>query len=192
MTQLVSLRSLMIAAVGAISATALVAMFVVLSGNYGSFQTKVILTTLTIGYFTLMSACTLGDGKVYTIVGPVGLGLGAIGTLMALHMIWQEISPSENISKLFACITVVSFALAHGTVNYRLSGTTSGSLFVLTAANIAVSSLAAMLIQMILQSVDRVYDAQFRMIIALSIASVALSIANPIVARLSNASAPSA
>jgi len=106
------LRTLMVTLV----ASALFGIYAFLFGDFGETEIKILLTTLSISYFSVTSlscAVALEKGKG-SILAPVGLAAGILGFLVFVPGIWAEWWDSEAFSKSMAILAIFAFSFAQG------------------------------------------------------------------------------
>ena len=100
--------------IGFLSLSALIAIVSLLSGDFGSTQIKVILTTLTISGASIcaMSCSAFIEKRGLPLLGGVGVLVAAIAAIMAISAIWTEIGNDEYWKTTISLI-VVAAAFAH-------------------------------------------------------------------------------
>ncbi len=182
------LRGLLIAGLGAIGVSALYAIVVVLTGSFGLFEMKVVLTTLIIGFYCMTTVASFGNGPNQTatiVLGWLACGLAIAGCFVTLPVIWMErYNIGEGTWKAILSIALVAFSLAHTSINYRLSNASVLSQGFAMAANMAVVAVAGMLLYIILNEPRELGEGFWRAMITFAILDVALTIANPICSKL--------
>jgi hypothetical protein len=106
-------RPLLVAAVGALSITALIAIVALLAGDFGDTQLRILGTTAGFGLGSLLAArgtALLEQGR-YVALGRAVPALAALAFLFELWLLWLgEDSPIAG--KTFLCTLVLSIALA--------------------------------------------------------------------------------
>jgi hypothetical protein len=173
---------LMYVSLGAIAAITLFSMGAVLFGKFSDFTVKVVLSTLSIGFYSLTTAVTFGDGATYVVLGAIGIGLGCLGLLMALNLIWG-VGRDDAAWRIAFTLAVVAFSYAHAVTNYRLALLSGPSFATMIASIVVLGIVALFLIDLILRG-EWGGEGRMRAMIAMAIADVALTVANPIVANL--------
>jgi len=100
--------------IGALILSALIGIYAFLFGNFGETEVKILLTTLTISYFSVTSlACAAAfEKKKLPLLSATGLFLGVIGFLMFIPGIWAEWFKSEPYGKAMIILGIFSFSFA--------------------------------------------------------------------------------
>lgn len=180
-----SVHSLLVSGLSALAATALFAILVVLFGRFSEFTVKVLLSTFALGYYALTSFTAAIESPAQQVLAPLGLGFGAIAALVTLICIWTfNHTDGEWTYRLPAFCATVAFTLALGAINLRLAGVTQVSVGTMAAADGALV-LVFFLLQRLVWGEHRSFGKEYvKALAASTIAMVALTIANPIVAAM--------
>jgi hypothetical protein len=102
--------------------TAIIGIYTIISGEFGETQGKVMLTTLSVAAFSVLSLCHLAVfGRDVKIVGWIGIGTSGIALVLSTVLIWWDwndymFTASDlymNITKSFAITALVAVSLAH-------------------------------------------------------------------------------
>lgn len=145
-------RALLVMVIGALCLAALVAIGLLLFGNFGETEGKILLTTLAFaGYSLLGLAATSALGREPTWLGPLGLVVSAIGFVLCVSLIW--VGPeSELLGRLMGAFLVLGVAIAHASLlRFMTRDVSEGSVVTVRAATLVASStLSAMIIVLIL------------------------------------------
>jgi len=104
------LRTLVVALVG----SALFGIYAFLFGDFGETEVKILLTTLSISYFSVTSlSCSVAMEKGKgSMLAPVGLAVGILGFLVFVPGIWAEWWDSEAFGKSMAILAIFAFSFA--------------------------------------------------------------------------------
>jgi hypothetical protein len=109
----------------AFAAAAVLAIFVVLFGKWGHFELQVLLTTASIGVYSLIALCCstiYGDEKWRWLSG-LGFVVCAVGLAFALLTNWELIKPNlENLLRLRFFFLSVAMAIAATSLMIRVAG----------------------------------------------------------------------
>ncbi len=108
-------RSAIIVVVVSLSVTALIGIATLLFGNFGEVQGKIMLSTLSIGVFGILSLCDLTVvGRRFPWVGYGGILVGAVALATSLIMIWSTLAAptSEPLWKTFGVSGIAAVSLA--------------------------------------------------------------------------------
>lgn len=183
-------RPMMWAGVGVIGVTGLFAAVFLLIGKFGALEGKLLATTFTIGFYSLMSAATFGEGKVFAFMATFGAAVALLGLAVGLSAIWvDDWWMKDDTWKAALTIGTLAFALAHMATNYRLSGNSAFSTLVMVSANLFVGVVTVMLVVLIVTEGRDVGDLFFRLLAFFAVLNVTLSTINPAAARLSRSPA---
>jgi len=100
--------------IGALILSAVIGIYTFLFGNFGETEVKILLTTLTISYFSVTSlACAAAfEKKKLPLLSVPGLALGVIGFLIFVPGIWAEWFDSEQYAKSMIILAIFSFSFA--------------------------------------------------------------------------------
>jgi hypothetical protein len=100
--------------IGALILSALIGIYAFLFGDFGETEVKILLTTLTISFFSVTSlACAAAfEKKKMPLLSVPGLILGFVGFLMFVPGIWAEWFDSEPYAKAMIILGIFSFSFA--------------------------------------------------------------------------------
>ena len=100
--------------IGALFLSALIGIYAFLFGDFGETEVKILLTTLSISYFSVTSlACaTAFENKKPLLLTAPGLASGIVGFLMTTPAIWAECFASEPYVKTTFIFSITSFSFA--------------------------------------------------------------------------------
>jgi hypothetical protein len=100
--------------IGALILSALIGIYAFLFGDFGETEVKILLTTLTVSYFSVTSlACAAAlEKKKLPLLSVPGLVLGVVGFLMFVPGIWAEWFDSEPYAKTTIILGIFSFSFA--------------------------------------------------------------------------------
>lgn len=95
-------------------ASALIGIYAFLFGDFGETEVKILLTTLSISYFSVTSlACAAAfEKKKAWVLAPIGLTVGILGFLFFIPSIWAGWRESEMLGKSMAILAIFSFSFA--------------------------------------------------------------------------------
>ncbi|MHB1235120.1 MAG: hypothetical protein ACYCZK_05545 [Microbacteriaceae bacterium] len=108
-------RSAIIVVVVSLSITALIGIATLLLGNFGEVQGRIMLSTLAIGVFGILSLCDLTvAGRRFQWVGYSGILVGVVALTASLIMIWSTLAAptSEPLWKTFGVCVIAAATLA--------------------------------------------------------------------------------
>jgi hypothetical protein len=179
--------------IGSVALSALIGIGVILFGNFGEFETKVLLTTMTVTITSILGlACgaylETGRGKILPLAG---IFLAVIACVLWIFLVWNGTVHETFFAKTLLSLTLLAASCSHLSLISlaRLDKRFGWSNHVLQAA---VWILTAILLVLIWQNFATASDLITRIIGVLSIVIAALTITTPVFHRLSNQEAPNA
>jgi hypothetical protein len=176
-------QPLLYALIASVILGALLGIIVVLRGEWGWFEVRVILTTVTVAIASLCGlACDLSRTPASANLLPkAGLGLTLVAATMVLVGIWTEMD-SEPFWKSTASACILSVATVHVCL-LSIARLAKKFRWVRAIATQTTYGLAVLLIVMIFWELDD--DALYRFVIAVAIVDAALTLIVPILHRIS-------
>lgn len=174
------LRTLVIA----LSISALIGIFIFLVGDFGETEIRLLLTTLTIGGYSLTGLCSASiqnrnDLKSFSIIGMI---ISVIGFLITIGAIWEFVD-LEDIWKAMMIFIILSVAIAHASLLLQIRPKTDKIKYALIGTIVFISLVALMLIKSTLTEFDE-SEFFFRLLGVFSILDVLGTIATPILNRI--------
>ncbi len=110
----------LISLVVSLSISALLGIIILLVGDFGKIQFKTLLTTLTIGGFSLTGLCcaTLLEKKRFSAFSIIGIILSVWGFLFITSLIWEIIAwdAFDNIWKIMIASIILAVSTAHASL----------------------------------------------------------------------------
>ena len=172
--------------IASVSVSALVGVFVILFGNFGEFETKVLLTTLTVTVTSILGlACgaylETGRGRLLPLAG---IGFAALSAVLWIFLVWYGTVHEDIFVKSLFSVTLLAAACSHLSL-LSLARLDRKFAWSQHAAHVLVWSLTAVLLYSIWQYFKNVGDFLTRLIGVLSILIAALTLLTPILHRLS-------
>lgn len=172
--------------IASVSISALLGIGVILFGDFGDLEAKVLLTSLTITVTSILglacgAAMEAGRGRVVPITGIV---TSVIAAVMWLIIVWNWQDQADIFAKILVTITLAAVSLAHVSLLSlaRLDGRFIWSRY---AVNAAVATLSGYLTYLIWTSFENEPDVSGRFIGVMSIIIAAITVATPIFHKLS-------
>lgn len=173
--------------IGSVALSALIGIGVVLFGNFGEFETKVLLTTMTVTITSILGlACgaylETGRGKMLPLAG---IFLAVIACVLWVFLVWNGTVHEAFFAKTLLSLTLLAASCSHLSLISlaRLDKRFRWSNYVL---QVAVWILTAILLVLIWQNFKETSDLISRIIGVLSIVIAALTITTPVFHRLSS------
>ena len=132
----------------ALFVSALIGIFIFLVGNFGETEFRLLLTTLTVGGYSLTGLCSATNQKRSELkfFSTIGMLISVIGFVVTLGAIW-EIIDFNNIWKTMVVFIILSVAIAHISLLLLVSPKSENVRYSLIATIVFVSTVALMLIK---------------------------------------------
>ena len=172
--------------IASVAFSAIVGIFVIVFGNFGEFETKILLTALAVTVTSILGLANgayleTGRGRVLPILGIVFSGISAV---LWISLVWYGTAHNNFFARLLLSINLFAAACSHVSL---LSIARLDRKFIWShyAVHASVWSLTAILLYSIWRSFENITDLQTRIIGVLSIVIAALTITTPILHRLS-------
>jgi hypothetical protein len=160
--------------------SALIGIFTFIFGNFGSIEIRILVTTLSIGGFSLtaLSSSTLQSKGNLAILSWAGIGTSIVGFLWSLLLIW-EIGDFEHTWKFMLILIVLAFSIAHSSLLLLINPRKTGVAIVLATTLLFISIVALLLIVLIIGSFD-IGELYFRILGVFAILDVLGTVVIPI------------
>jgi len=169
--------------IGFLILTAIFSIWIVLLGEFGDFEIRVLLTTLSI---SMASMCAMACGAhiektKIKLAGGIGIISALVSLSLTLFLIWSEVR-GNNILRLCFSSLIVTFAFAH-VLLLNLPPLIEKRFWLRYLAAISVSIMS--LLMMVLIWNDRMMsEVYFRLLITLAIIAALVSLLIPIFSKL--------
>jgi hypothetical protein len=178
-------RILLVAALASLSATAAIAIAVLLFGDFGETQWRILGTTLAISLYSLLSlpGAILLERRVAEPLAWATIALSGAGFVLALVAIWGA-DDSETAWKLVG--TTTAFAASATQISALTSRRRDDDTPALRGVYVAAVSLAVLLAVLASYAIWKEIDSEgfFRVLGALAVLDLFLVILQPLVRRL--------
>jgi hypothetical protein len=167
-----------------VAISAALGIIALLTGSFGDFQMRIVLTTLTISAASIgaLASGALWEGRGRKALPIVGIGLSLLAAFLLITGIWLDRSLGNEYWKFTASTSVLAAATTHACL-LSLAKLSRRFAWVRPTNLIAIYSLAGLIIMAIYRESDS--DLGFRLIGTASIVVAALTIMTPIFHRLS-------
>ena len=188
-------RLLLRGVVVSLVATAALAIVALLAGDFGETEGRILLTTASISFFSLLSlpaGVLLDQGRLRELA-LAGLALTAIAFLLALNLIWLAWDDADDFEwKALVIVTAAAgaFAQAEGVESRRRDGDPPWVGVVAAVSHVSVALLALLVSVAVLDEVED--DGFYRLLGAIAVANVLLVALQPVGRRMSAGRAPAA
>lgn len=173
--------------IGSITLSAVLGIGVILLGNFGEIEVRVLMTTLTV---TVTSVCGLACGAYLEsgrgrYLPTTGITLSIISALMCFLIIWNVLDDSEEFINAFVTATILATSCSHLSL-LSLARLDSRFSWIRIAAFICVWSLAAILLFIIWFEPEGDSDLIYRILGVLGILVASITVITPVLHKLSS------
>ncbi|WP_438464177.1 hypothetical protein [Marinomonas sp. PE14-40] len=170
-------------AIGFLILAALFSIWTVLLGEFGDFEIRVLLTTVSI---SIASMCAMACGAhiektQIKLAGGIGIFSSMVSLILTLLLIWLEIRDS-TIWRLSLSSMVVTFALAH-TLLLNLPPLIEKRFWLRYLAGLSITIMSLLILTLIWND-EMVTEGYFRLMITLAIIVALVSLLIPIFSKL--------
>ena len=143
-------KAFLISMIVSLSISALIGIVIFLLGSFGEIQTRILLTTLTIGGFSLAGLCSaiLYDKNRFVIWGVLGMILSFIGFLVITAIIW-EIFRLNSVWEFGLTLIVLSFTFSHTSLLLLINSERRSVKSALVTTLVFITLVALMILSMI-------------------------------------------
>ena len=176
-------RRLLIAMIASLSASALMGIIVLLSGDIGEIEVRILVTTTATGAFsiTALGASVRLERREAIPVGILGIGASGLALALALVGIWGELD-GDGFYRAFGTVAVVAAAMAYASLALLVRPRHAAVRGILVATLGTLAVTAAMTIALILGA-DVEGDGYFRLLGSFAILTVFGTIVAPLLNR---------
>ncbi|MBI1956886.1 MAG: hypothetical protein HYS44_00280 [Candidatus Niyogibacteria bacterium] len=114
-------RGLLWAGIGTLSLFALGAILIFLFGTFGELEIRLLLTALTIGWYSMCASATFGfREKRLGIIAVIGVMVSVVGALLAIGEIWRPFMFVSDNERTVFFFLVLSFSIAHSALLMKM------------------------------------------------------------------------
>lgn len=160
-----------------------------LVGTFELVQARILLTTLLIGVYSIISLCcmTVMSGR-FAVWGVLGIGVTSLSLLLGLFAVWVDFESNwevfSQILKYFAVFGILGVSIGHQSLLLRLVGRVNGRTKLLILGTVVVISIVAVMLVLPLLLEDfALGDLYWRLLGVFAILDVLGSIVTPVMAR---------
>ena len=136
--------------IATVVASALIGIYVFLFGDFGETEVRILLTTLTISYFSVTSlACSAAfEQRKAGLLAPAGIVVSAVGFVVFMPGIWVQDYEWEAYGKLMLILGIFAFSIAQACLlaPVPLGRSVRWIFFAVVAAIFALASLISAMI----------------------------------------------
>jgi len=153
-----------------------------LFGDFGDLEARILFTTIAIGVFSILGlgCAALYDTKRFEPVAVAGMVAAVTNFACALLFVWEMIEFTEFPIRLFFALLVLTITLTHACLLLRIKPKTALTQNLRWATLIAISLVAIMLWVVIVDVID-LSDFYWRLFGVITILDVLGSLVTPVV-----------
>lgn len=186
-------KTFLITMIISLSISALIGIFIFLFGEFGETELRILLTTLTIGGYSLTGLCcsVLYERKRFTSLASTGMVVSILGFLYTLLVIWEilEVNDSFNWKALIIFI-VLSTSIAHSSLLLLIRTEKPSVHAALSATLLFITTVAGMIIIAVLNEFDDIEELYYRVLGVFAILDVLGTIVTPILNKVFSIQTP--
>lgn len=182
-----SKKTFLLTMIISLSISALIGIFVFLFGDFGRTEFRLLMTTLTIGGYSLTGLCcsVLYKKRKFTPLALSGMVISVIGFLYTVLVFWEAIDLDYDFTlKALIIFIILAASTAHSCLLLLIKSEKSLVNSALSATIVFISIVAFMLIILILNELDGVGDFYFRLLGVFAILDVLGTIVTPILNKV--------
>lgn len=170
--------------IGSLTVTALIAIIIFLSGEFGDTQGKLLFTTLAVGVYSLTGLCctSLYDKQRYTVPASLGLIASVAGFIIALFTIWGE-RFTQTDWRLTSTSLIVAVTFAHASLLLLINTAKRITQLVRALTLGCITVVAGLLIYMIFGGNDEL-DILLRLVSVFAVLDVLGTILTPLLRKV--------
>jgi len=180
-------RTFLLAMIVSLSISALIGIVIFLLGDFGETEGRLLMTTLTVGGYSLIGLCcsVLYERKTHNWLAVSGMVLSVLGFLFSVLAIWEALDmESETTWKGVFMLLILAFTAAHISLLLLIrsdSGLVKGAL---AATVTCISIVAGMLLWFTWTGFDIEEEFFYRLLGVFSILDVLGTIVTPILHKV--------
>lgn len=187
-------RTLLRAFVTSLIASALVAIWILISGEANATSSSVLGTTGFLALFSLlgMAANSRQPDTVSRALAKAGVASGLLGFTTSVILIWGDLFGHPNLWRVLVFALVTSFAVAHASLLQRLTGKTPQTDLVISTT-LSLNGVITVWLWLLIASdglADSMGDSGWRMLGVLAVLAVLGTLIAPIMPRITQAQSP--
>lgn len=178
-------KAFLVTMIIALSISALIGILVFLFGDFGETEFRLLMTTLTIGGYSLTGLCcsVLYEKRRFTPLALSGMVISVIGFLFTVLVLWETIDPDDSWKTLMTLI-ILAASTAHSCLLLLIKYEKSLVNGALSATIIFISIVALMLIVLVQNELNYVSEFYFRLLGVFAILDVLGTIVTPILNKV--------
>ena len=171
-----------------LSISALLGIIIFLVGNFGEIQVRILLTTLTIGGFSLTGLCcaTLLEKKRFSAFAIFGMIASIFGFLFITFIIWTGWGSSNSVWKVMIITIILAFSTAHASLLLLVKSDKTIVNVSLATTLLFLSLVALELIILVLGEFRHIDSMWYRILGVFAILDVLGTIVTPILIKVTS------
>jgi hypothetical protein len=173
-----------------LSISALLGIIIFLVGNFGEIQIRILLTTLTIGGFSLTGLCcaTLLEKKRFSAFAIFGMIVSIFGFLLITSLIWEIIdwNSFDSLWKVMIITIILAFSTAHASLLLLVKSDKTIVNVSLATTLLFLSLVALELIILVLGEFRNIDNMWYRVLGVFAILDVLGTIVTPILLKVTS------
>jgi hypothetical protein len=180
-------KTFLVTMIISLSISALIGIFVFLFGDFGETEFRLLMTTLTIGGYSLTGLCcsVLYEKRKFTPLALSGIMISVIGFIYTVLVIWEAIDLDNDFTwKALIIFIILAASTAHSCLLLLIKSEKSLVNGALSGTIIFISIVALMLIILALNEFDDVGEFYFRLLGVFAILDVLGTIVTPILNKV--------
>ncbi len=180
-------KTFLITMIVSLSISALIGIIVFLFGDFGDTEFKLLMTTLTIGSYSLTGLCcsVLYEKRKFIPLSLFGMAVSIIGFLFTVLVIWETIDIENDFTwKALIIFIVLAGSTAHSCLLLLIKPEKSLVKGALSATLIFISIVALMIVILVLDKTGNIGEFYFRLLGVFAILDVLGTIVTPILNKV--------
>jgi len=180
-------KTLLITMIISLSISALIGIFVFLLGDFGDTEFSLLMTTLTIGGYSLTGLCcsVLYERRKFIPLALSGMAISIIGFLYTVLVIWEVFDLyGDSTWKALIIFIILAASTAHSCLLLLIKSEKSFVRIALSATVIFTSIVAIMFIILVLNEAHDMGEFYFRLLGVFAILDVLGTIVTPILNKV--------
>lgn len=166
--------------------------FALLFGTFDIIQGRILLTTLLIGIYSVISLCCMtASSSRFAAWGLIGIGVSTLSLVLGILAVWVDFGNHwdvfAQIAKYFAIFGIIGVSIGHQSLLLRLITRPNASARALVGGTVGVIGIVAamLVVPLVLENFD-LGDPYWRLLGVFAILDVLGTIVAPVVTRVTN------
>lgn len=180
-------RTFLLTMIVSLSISALIGIIIFLFGDFGETEAKLLMTTLTVGGYSLTGLCcsVLYERRKYNGLAVSGMIISVIAFLYSLLAIWEVIELDNAFTgEALMTLAILAFSTAHASLLLLITSGRPVVNVALAATMLFIALVAGMLIGLVLNGFGAVSEFFYRLLGVFAILDVLGTIVTPILHKV--------